>query len=366
LLDEFAHFSYESIALQVLASTHSVARCRAFISTPKGPASEFAQLRARMPEHCVYHMTWRADPRKPADYREQMIRAGMRPDLFEQEEEGRDVALSEQLMFSGPPNLELLPAWEKEPGDRRGPRPSRNIRALEYWDEEDDFRAVQAEEDILHRGFLAGGWDFGTSGVSALVCLHAVVEPGPRWRLWIDAEHKWHQTAWMSAADDVLSWVRYRYCPREPNHWGHWGDPAGIQTESDGSNWQNNLRSGGVPLTALHASYNTRDGQEWAFREAQSLIDAGRIRVHRRCTYLWSCLENWSRDIPHGSNPELISKLYIPPRHDGWSHGGMAFAYLLAGVLIGMSAAHDRSDQALATLPPAPGGSIASMLEMGG
>jgi len=366
LLDEFAHIDPPAKAWALWTSTATVARSRAVISTHKGPGTRFAELQAQLAQHQVFTMTWRSDPRRPVNFRELEMAQGMTAQEFEQEHEARSVVLAQGLIFSGPPDRERMPTWEAEPGDRRGPRPSLHIRALEYWDEEDDFRAVQAEEDILHRGYLCGGWDFGTSAVSPLVCLHAIVEPGPRWRLWIDAEHKWVQTQWMTAAADVLSWVRHRYCPRPSDHWGHWGDPAGIQTESDGSCWQNNLRSGGIPLTALAAHYNTRDGQEWAIREAQSLIDSGRLRVHRRCSYLWSCLESWSRDIPHGSSPELLSKIYIAPRHDGWSHGGMAFVYLIAGVIIGISAAHDRSDQALELLPAAPGGEIGRMLAAGG
>lgn len=340
--DEFAFLDPPSKAWDVWTSTESVANTRLVVSTHHGPGTRFAQLAAELPPEQVFTMTWRSDPRRPASFKADRLRQGMTAQEFEQEHEARAVVLQEGLMFSGPPDPDRMPSWLADPGTTKGKRPSLPIRAIEYWDEHPEFARVQAEEDILRRGFLCGGWDFGTSAVSALVCLHAIVEPGPRWRLWIDAEHKWHQTGWMTAATDVTSWVRHRYCPRDPRWWGQWGDPAGIARDSDLRSWQDNLRAGGLPLTCLDAYYNTREGQEWAFREAQSLIDSGRLYVHRRCEYLWSCLESWSRAIPHGGSAELLDRLYIPPRHDGWSHGGMAFAYLIAGVLISMSAAHDQ------------------------
>lgn len=342
LLDEFAHIDPPSKAWELWASTATVARSRAVISTHKGPATRFAELEAQLPAHQVYRMTWRADPRRPANFQALEMAQGMSEREFEQEHEARAVVLTEGLMFEGPLDQARLAGWEADerPLDQKGKRPRMNIRSILWHDQHPDWIEANREWDLLRRGFLCGGWDFGTSAVSALVCLRAVIEPGPAWRVWIDAEHKWHQTDWMRAAHDVHSWERERYGEQSRSHWG---DPAGIQRESDLKSWQENLRAGGVPLTCLDAYYNTRDGQEWAIREAQSLIDSGRLRIHARCTYLWGCLENWSRDIPHGASAALINRLYIPPRHDDWSHGGMAFVYLVAGIILGMSAAHESS-----------------------
>jgi hypothetical protein len=343
--DEFAHLDPPAKAWPLWTSTARVARSRALISTHKGPGTKFAELEAMLPERCVFRMTWRADPRRPANFREIEMADGMTAEEFEQEHEARAVVLTTGKMFKGP----LVQAGSDARDD---------IRKIEYHDEHPDWQKVVQDIDIRHRGFLAGGWDFG-SGPSLLVCLRALVEPGPAWRLWVDFEHPWDQVSWQRAAADVKRHDEEEYGWQQ--RW-HWGDPAGINRESDQMSWETNLISGGIPLTCLAAEYNQRDGQEWMVKQVQLLIDTGRLRVHRRCKYLWKCLESWTRDIPHGADAALINRLYIPPRHDVYSHGGMALCYLIAGVLIGMSAAHERSDQALGQLPPAPGGEIASML----
>lgn len=364
LFDEFAHPQNPNLPKRVVASTESVARSRAFVSTPAGPGTEFARICARLPSKQVFQMSYRDDPSLPEDFREQKILGGMDAKLFDQEYGGKEVVLTSALMFEGPKDPERFASWAADPRERteKGDCPRLDIRAIQYHDESPDWREANRAMQIQQRGFLCGGWDFGTSAVSALVCLRAIVEPGPMWRLWIDAEHKWEQKSWMTAAEDVLSWDRYRYHPRPASSIAHWGDPAGIARESDLKSWQENLRAGGIPLTCLHAYYNTRDGQEWAFREAQSLIDSGRLRVHARCTYLWGCLENWARAVPHGAAPELLNRLYIPPMHDGWSHGGMAFTYLVAGVILGIAAGQSASQDHPMPLPPSPGGGISGMI----
>ena len=74
-----------------------------------------------------------------------------------------------------------------------------------------------------------------------------------------------------------------------------------------------------------------RDGEEWLIRLVQTMLDEGRIRIHRRCRYLWEVIETWQRDVPAGFEIDYLSRAYIPPKHDMYSHGGHALLYLAAG-----------------------------------
>ncbi len=186
------------------------------------------------------------------------------------------------------------------------------------------------------RGTCYGGWDYG-SGPSRLVCLMGLLEWGNNPRLWVEWDLWWQQTAWQTAAADVREKLALY-----PGGGCHFGDPAGIQRESDQSSWEQNLRSGGVPLMRLHHTerprdgkryrWDTREGIEWMIKEVQLWLDDGRLIIHRRCKYLWSCLESWSWNIPQGAEVDELSRAYIGPRKDVYSHGANALMYLVAGV----------------------------------
>jgi hypothetical protein len=347
-LDEFAHVD-PGLADRIWGAVQTVARSVRVVSTHNGPGTVFARLAATLPPDCVRVLDWQADPRRPAHFRELCLLDGMTPELFSQEHEAKAVTLATGKMYKGP----LIDAATETRAD---------IDSIAYDESTHEWAQLIATEDIRRRGGIVGGWDFG-SGPSLLVCLKAIVEPGASWCLWIDHEHVWSQTSWERAAYDVLAHDSEVYGWQA--RW-HFGDPSGINRESNQENWQSNLRQGGVPLTCLAAEYNTKDGQEWMIKQVQGMIDRRRLRVHRRCTYLWSVLNNWTRDIPQGADPNLLNKAYIAPRHDFYSHGGWALAYLVQGAVISMIAAHDRGMDDLGSLPPAPGGEIAGMLAIGG
>ena len=132
----------------------------------------------------------------------------------------------------------------------------------------------------------------------------------------------------------------------------HFGDPSGKSKESDQSCWESNLRSGGVPITCLPGYYQTRDGIEWMIKAVQVMLDNERIRIHQRCSYLWECIEHWRRDVPSGMEIDWVSRAYIQPRKDVYSHGANALMYLVAGANLAMQTTQDVSrDMHLETGP---------------
>ena len=201
---------------------------------------------------------------------------------------------------------------------------------------EDDPRWAPIASKVRSEAKCYGGWDYG-SGPSRLVCLMGLLEWHSPPRLWVEWDLWWQQTAWQTAAADVREKLRLY-----PAGACHFGDPAGIQRESDQSSWEQNLRIGGVPLMRLHHTqpsrdgkryqWQTREGIEWMIKHVQLWLDEGRLLIHRRCQYLWSCLESWSWNIPEGAEVDELSRAYIGPRKDVYSHGANALMYLVAGV----------------------------------
>lgn len=208
---------------------------------------------------------------------------------------------------------------------------------VEYHDSHPDWERIGATARSNYP--IVGAWDFGSGG-SLLRASFSLVETHDETPvIWIDAELTWQQTAWQVAAADALE-VAGGYIAAGPGvrrgHL-HFGDPAGIAAESGPSSWQSNLRrAGGVPLFCLPGKDNTREQIEWAIKMGQAMLADGRIGIHRRCIYLWECIENWRRDAPDGVNLDYLSRTYVGPRHDVYSHGGMAFLYLIMGVHRGL------------------------------
>lgn len=338
LLDEFAHVMPETLQAAVFTSIETVATSTWFVSSPNGPGNKFANLVRESDPANVFPMEWTSDPRRPADFKTQKLLpiGNMTDDEFEQEHCGKIVTL-------------------------RGGRVW-NVRRLltEYWDECPDFVAIGGAESRKKR-MIIGGWDFG-SGASLLVFLGAILEMGPRPRLWIDRELVWQQTSWRIAAADVRSLFGSEYSSNTI----HYGDPAGRQKDSAQESWESHLRSGGVPLICLGDESNTRDAIEWAIKRGQTLFSDGLVRVHRRCEYFWNCIDNWSRDIPKGVEVDYISRAYIPPRRDVYSHGGMAYLYLITGANLSIESMKNAQHEALGALdklPTSPVGSILGALE---
>lgn len=296
-LDEFARVDpgrQESVFL----ATETVASARIFASTPAGPGNRFAKLLAT--HHNVFEMSWESDPRRDDSWKAK--KAHLDPLTFEQEHGAKVVTLGSGRI------------WH-----------ARRTRD-EYRDSDPRFRPEWRD-----RMGLICGWDFG-SGASRLVCLFALVQPTPdgRFRLWLDSELHWEQASWRQASADVLALYQDRY----KGHWAHFGDPAGTSPESDQESWESNLRRGRIPMVCLPDDARTREANEWGIKAVQAMLDDELLMVHRRCSYVWDCLDNWRRQLPQGLEMDHVSKTYFAPRHDVYSHGAMALTYLIRGAVI--------------------------------
>ncbi len=308
LLDEFAHV-HPQLQVAIWMAIQTVARSIWVVSTPNGKGDKFFDLYENLPEGQVFEMNWRADPGKPHDFREQTIRpvGELTEGEFGQEHDCSFTATT------------IGKIWVV-----RKP-------AVEYNDDHNTKAWFSPEK--RRTAIVTGGWDFG-SGASLLCCIFFLIQElkDGRIRLWIDNELVWQQTAWYTAAADVQQMhLDYGYTKL------HFGDPAGTQKESDQTSWESKLQGGGVPLICLDKWYNTRDGIEWAIKTAQRMFDDGLIMVHQRCSYAWECLDNWRRDAPEGLSLDWLSRTYIGPRKDVYSHGGNAIMYGIAGTIVAYS-----------------------------
>jgi hypothetical protein len=203
-----------------------------------------------------------------------------------------------------------------------------------------DADLTEIEPDARWRWQVFGAWDFG-SGPSLLVCFLFLVEfRGGAYRLWLDQEMTWDQESWRTVASDILDGRQGEdgYAEggmrRTYKRFGvHFGDPSGVNRESDQNSWVTNLQAGGVPMVALSGECNTREQREWQVRKVGAMLQDGTLRVHERCAYALNCIDNWTRHIPAGQTVESSSTMYIPPKHDKWSHGGTALCFGIAGIL---------------------------------
>jgi hypothetical protein len=160
------------------------------------------------------------------------------------------------------------------------------------------------------------------------------------YRLWLDQEMTWDQESWRRVGPDILDGKQDEdgaiiggLRPNYEKFGVHFGDPSGKNRESDQNSWISNLQAAGVPLVALSGACNTTEQRDWQIRKVGAMLYDGTLRVHERCAYALNCIDNWTRDIPRNQTVDSSSKLYIPPKHDKWSHGGTALCFAIAGIL---------------------------------
>jgi len=306
LLDEFAHVP-PRIGVATWLSIESAWKSVWMTSTPNGKANKFYELWANSAQENLIQLNWTADPYRPDNFRERMIRP--HGDLTEEEFE-QEYNCSFSAIRTG-----RIWAIQRD--------------CIEYDEEEEEWSRIAA---IARRGWWhIGGWDFG-SGPSSLVCLFAILEkiPGSSIpRIWVDDELVWRSTEWAVAANDT----KMKMAEYSPSFRQHFGDPAGINRESDQQSWESNLQSAGIPLHCLDQWHNTRDGIDWQIKQVQYLFDSARLKVHTRCRALWEAIESWRYDIPDGVPLELVSKEWISPRKDELSHPANALMYLVGGIM---------------------------------
>lgn len=215
----------------------------------------------------------------------------------------------------------------------------RNIGGLAIWrfdkqrigytDTPDNARELKAGRAAWD---CAGGMDFG-SGWSLCVMVNALIDwtEDPRnFRILVDSEGVWQQTAWQSVAADGRELLQ-----RYGGYKLLWGDPGGQAPESDQQNWITNLRAGGIPIWALPYVVNREDVELWARRYVQLLMDSGRLLIHLdNCPWLVTSMTEWRLDVPKGiTDLKYLNKRFVRPRHDEFSHACKAFLYMVAGVV---------------------------------
>ena len=325
-LDEIAHV-HPQLQVAIWNSIRTVARSIWMVSTPRGKGDKFFDLYENLPEDQVFEMNWRADPLKPDNFKELSVRDhGLGGELTE-DEFGQEHDCSFNASTVGK-------IWVIR---KQGTEYEDNHNTKGWFTPEKRRSAI-----------LTAGWDFG-SGASLLCCMFFLVQElqDGRIRIWIDDELVWQQTAWYTAAADVeQTHLNYGSPTRL-----HFGDPAGTQRESDQTSWESKLRGGGVPLICLDKWYNTRDGIEWLIRTGQKMFDDSLIMVHRRCSYAWECLDNWRRDAPEGLSLDWLSRTYIGPRKDVYSHGGNAIMYGIGGTSVAYAERQQSGIEAKLKLP---------------
>lgn len=303
-IDEFAAVP-PRVAEAVLRAIESACRSAWLWSTPSGPDHPFYSLYQDLTADQVRHLRWDDNPHRPPDFIQQVTRPlGRMTDAQAAQQYGCDFsAIVSGLIFQF------------------------NEDAVTYDEMSPDWKRVSKQARRAWPHF--GGWDFG-SGASLLACIMAVVdipETGDP-VIWIDDELVWQRAGWITAGADTVYKMQAYGGPRL-----HFGDHAGTHKESDQRSWEMNLRGAGVPLFCLPQWYNGREWREWSIQEAQHLLDSGKIRIHKRCRQLLEALARWRRDVDQFSEILDISREYIGPRKDRYSHPAEAFLYLVAGIL---------------------------------
>jgi hypothetical protein len=295
----------------VIRGTESYGALRVLIGNPQGDRTYEYQLWRQLPKECVLELDWRTDPYRDEEWRRsKLLSFGLGGALTDEQFDREYGALHTSL---GAGNL--IFRYRED--------------TLGYDDSSEEWRRVR--DHARARWFNAGGWDFG-SGPSLLACMLGLVDFGPEGNkpeLWIDNEAVFQQTDWRTAGASVLE--------ASASYGGmrlHFGDPAGEQHDSAQTSWISNLNAAGIPLIPVSEWFNSEKGKEWMIKTAQALMDEGRLHVHRaKCPVLWEALKNWKRDVQDWVDIMLVSRTYIAPRKDRYSHPCEALLYLVAGVI---------------------------------
>lgn len=295
----------------LIRGSESYGQLRLLIGNPQGTRTYEYQLWKQLPRECVRELDWTTDPYRDEDWRRsKLLSCGLGGALTD-EQFAREYGAQHLDMGSG----NLIFRFRED--------------TLGYDDTSEEW--ARKKEAARRTWFNAAGWDFG-SGPSLLACEQTLVDygaDGATPEIWFDAEDVFQQTDWRTAGATVLETAR--------NYGGlrlHFGDPAGEQHDSGQTSWITNLNAAGVPLVPVSEWFNTKDGKEWMIKTFQALIDEGRLHVHRqKCPMLWEALAKWKRDVQDGLDILLLSRQYIAPRKDRFSHICEAALYAVAGVI---------------------------------
>lgn len=304
LLDEFAHV-LPGIANNIWKAVDTVAKTRWIPSTPRGKGNKFYELYSTLPKRSIFEIKWNANPYRDDAWKKDRLTV-LTEDEFDQEHEASFAAIRVGKIFSSQRDSVI---YNDDPG--------------KSW----FYKKDKARQLWVH----VGGWDFG-SGPSLTVCLMSLLEfipPDPFPVIWLDDEISWKSAGVQTIAQDTL--VRMGQYGSHVKL--HFGDPAGKNRESDQSSWIDNLAGYGIPIQQLDQdTFNTSVGIDTNIKLIQRLLDSGKLRIHERCRMTWEALEQWRYDVPDNIPIELVSKAWIAPRKDGYSHSMNALLYLCGAV----------------------------------
>ena len=333
-IDEAARIQ-PNIMASIMTASISVADLRLLVYNPGAKMHVTWQMHQgenRLPDRCIFEMGWRANPTRGEEFK----RSKIRPigDLTA-EQFGSAFEVKYGYDLTG-----LI--WSADRG------------RTEYDDDSPEFTLSGTPRGRYARA--VGGWDFGT-GPSDIARVQILLELSAKPTLWIDDELVWSQTEWKVCAADARQTID-RYAD---GYAIDYGDPAGVNRESDQGSWITNLGLGGVPCVRLDPYWNTRDGKEEAIRYVQTMLDEGTLRVHRRCRAVWDVLHEWRRKVPAGMDPRDYPAAYVGPEKGRLSHVGDA---LIHGV-IGANLVLDRELRAAGSAPDdTEGGGFKSRLRV--
>lgn len=322
LFDEFAHVDPQ-IANSAWVSLETVARTRWSISTPNGKGNRFHLNYVRAQPEDKLELGWRANPYRTQEWFDGLLIENGGTMTWDERAQEHDCS------FSGISGYRI---WKS---DRD------KISYTEDWMASEKSISRQVQPVVV-------GMDFG-SGPSATVAAIILVDFGDldsqkRPMLYIDDEvYAERQTAY-----DIGKSVLGKLWPYH-GRLAVVGDPAGISKDSDQESWEINLRSAGLPMNCLGAWYNSEHGIQETIEDVQRMIDAKRLRIHERCGYIHETFESWAWDVPRGMTLELVSKAWIKPLKNLFSHAGDAVRYgvgfSLRGVRVGKGGAVARKEE---------------------
>lgn len=307
LFDEFAHVE-ASVQSQAWTSLQTVQTSIFDISTPNGKGNQFHLNFSRAQPEDRMQADWRANPSKTQEWFDGL--------LFEN---GGDLNWDQRAQehdcdFAGVGGSRVLRAAREKVSYSEDWLMNNYPEAREQWP-----LAVAGDvgsgPSLTSFSFMLFNWSLG-DGVDPLVLVDSEVV-------------RERQTAFDIARDVALNLREYR------GSRSIFGDPASVGKDSSQESWESNLRSGGIPFSALPPWYNDRYAIKETLEDVQRLIDKGLFMVHERCYYVHECLESWEWNIPKGLTVDQVSKEHIEPKKNVFSHSGDSLRYG-AGAIIRM------------------------------
>lgn len=317
LIDEFSRID-PVIAEQTWLSLETVAEEFLIIWNPGPTAHKSYDLAhgrdSKLDDRLLYFMDWKADPRRPPDFEARKTIAGGLGGRLTKEEFAVSHLGKYGVVLSG----RVFPV---------------DVDNLIYTDE---LPPIDCDPVKLRTyAEVMGGMDFG-SGPSILawaVGMLDLTQGYDKAKILIDDERAWKSVEASTAAADMLA-VQSQY--RDGDEIVTWGDPTGKARGPDQEHWESHFQGGGAMVICLPFDESKVNSTEWRESRIKDLIwtwiNPGRLFINKRCEYLIECLRSWGRSLPDGARVDWLDRAFVRPKHDLYSHGGMALLYLMEAV----------------------------------